>query len=45
MQNNRNEQICIRQCSEPEENVQAIYKAMNYKQIPFSKRKFVVPPA
>jgi DDE family transposase len=44
MQNNRNEQICIRQCSEPEANVQAIYKAMNYKQIPFSKRKFVVPP-
>ncbi len=44
MQNNRNELICIRQCSQPEQNVQSIYKAMNYKQIPFGKRKFVVPP-
>jgi hypothetical protein len=45
MQNDRHETICIRQCSEPIENVQAIYQALKYKPKPFTRKKFVVPPA
>src|ERR1035438_10546236 len=45
MQNDRNETICIRKCSEPIENVQAIYQALKYKPKPFTRKKFVVPPA
>lgn len=45
MTNNRYEQIIIRQCSEPSEKVTEIYTALRYRQVPFVKRKFVVPPA
>ena len=45
MQNNRNETVCIRKCSEPIEKVQQIYKALNYKPMPFTRKKSVVPPA
>lgn len=45
MQNNRNETIRIRKCSEPTEDVQAIYKALKYKSMPFTRKKSVVPPA
>ncbi len=44
MENIYKEQIVIRQCSEPEENVLAIYNALKYKHIPFKRRKSVVPP-
>lgn len=45
MKNDRYEQIIIRQCSEPIEQVQLIYKALNYKPAPFTRKKSVVPPA
>jgi transposase len=45
MTNNRYEQIIIRQCSQPTQKVTDIYTALGYKQVPFAKRKFVVPPA
>ena len=41
-QNNYDEVILIRRCSEPNEKVQAVYDKLNYKHWPFSKRKFVV---
>ncbi len=40
--NQEDETIFIRRCSEPNEKVQAIYKALNYKFYPFVKRKSVV---
>jgi transposase len=45
MKNDRYEQIVIRQCSDPTEDVQRIYKALGYKTVPFHRKKFVVPPA
>lgn len=44
MQNQYEQQIVIRQCSEPTEQVKAIYTALNYKPQPFTRKKFVVPP-
>ena len=41
-QNNYEEVILIRRCSEPNEKVQAIYDKLKYKYKPFTKRKFVV---
>jgi len=41
-QNNYEEVILIRRCSEPNAKVQAIYDKLNYKPHPFTKRKFVV---
>jgi len=41
-QNNYEEVILIRRCSEPNEKVQTIYNKLNYKSQPFTKRKFVV---
>jgi hypothetical protein len=41
-QNNYDEVITTRRCSDPNEKVQAIYSKLNYKSQPFSKRKFVV---
>ena len=35
--------ILVRQCSEPTEKVSAIYRSLNYKEKPFSRKKFVVP--
>lgn len=35
--------ICIRQCSEPTKQLTQIYKALNYKPRPFTRKKFVVP--
>ena len=45
MKNDRYEQIIIRQCSEPIEQARVIYKALNYKPAPFTRKKSVVPPA
>jgi hypothetical protein len=41
-QNNYDEVIIIRRCSDPNEKVQAIYSMLNYKSQLFTKRKFVV---
>lgn len=38
------QQIIIRQCSEPNEEVKTIYAALNYKEQPFTRKKSVVPP-
>ena len=44
MQNEYNQQIAVRQCSEPTQQVKEIYTALNYKNQPFTRKKFVVPP-
>jgi hypothetical protein len=41
-QNKDNEIIYVRRCTEPNEKVKQIYKALNYKNYPFTKRKSVV---
>ena len=43
MENEYNQQIIIRQCSEPSEQVNKIYSALKYKPQPFSRKKSVVP--
>ena len=43
MENDCNQQIRIRQCSEPEKQVKEIYEALKYKTKPFNKTKSVVP--
>ena len=44
MINQYQQKIIIRQCSEPNANVDKIYRALGYKFKPFKQRKFVVPP-
>ena len=41
-QNNHDQIIIIRRCSEPNENVKLIYNALKYKSTPFKKKKVVV---
>ena len=41
-QNNNDEIINIRRCTEPNEQVQRIYDILNYKPQPYKKKKFVV---
>jgi Transposase DDE domain len=43
MENAYDQQIIIRQCSEPSDQVNNIYSALNYKSKPFSRKKSVVP--
>jgi hypothetical protein len=43
MENDCLQQVLIRQCSEPSEQVNAIYQALRYKPKPFSRKKSVVP--
>lgn len=43
MENDCEQQISIRQCSEPTEQVKEIYDALKYKTKPFSRKKSVVP--
>ena len=43
MENAYDQQIIIRQCSEPTDQVNKIYTALNYKSKPFSRKKSVVP--
>ena len=45
VENIRDEVISIRQCTEPSENVKQIYDLLNYKYVPFVRKKSVVPPA
>lgn len=44
MKNEYEQEIVIRQCSEPNTEVSQIYRALKYKPKPFSRKKFVVPP-
>jgi len=43
MNNEYDQQIIIRQCSEPTEEVTKIYTALQYKSKPFTRKKSVVP--
>jgi Transposase DDE domain len=43
MENEYDQQIIIRQCSEPAQEVTKIYTALQYKSKPFTRRKSVVP--
>lgn len=43
MENAYDQQIIIRQCSEPKEQVNKIYTALKYKPQPFTRKKSVVP--
>lgn len=43
MDNEYDQQIIIRQCSEPTDAVTEIYTALKYKSKPFTRKKFVVP--
>jgi hypothetical protein len=43
MENSYGQQIIIRQCSEPTEQVKQIYQALKYKSQPFTRKKSVVP--
>lgn len=43
MDNDYEQQIVIRQCSEPTEQVSKIYTALKYKPKPFTRKKSVVP--
>jgi len=45
MENSYDQQIIIRQCSEPTEAVKQIYSALQYKMQPFTRKKSVVPLA
>ena len=45
MENAYDQQIIIRQCSEPTEQVNKIYMALKYKPQPFTRKKSVVPLA
>lgn len=42
-QNNKDQIIQVRKCSEPEPNVIKIYDALKYKYAPFTRKKSVVP--
>jgi hypothetical protein len=44
MHNEYEQQIVIRQCSEPIEEASKIYEALKYKPQPFTRKKSVVPP-
>ncbi len=43
MDNDCEQQIIIRQCSEPTAQAEAIYTALKYKTKPFARKKSVVP--
>ncbi len=45
MNNEYDQQIIIRQCSEPTNQVNEIYTALQYKPKPFARKKSVVPLA
>jgi len=45
VENIKQETISIRQCTEPNQSVKQIYEALNYKIVPFARKKSVVPPS
>jgi hypothetical protein len=44
IENDKEQTISIRKCSEPATNLRKIYDALKYKYAPFVRRKSVVPP-
>jgi len=44
MDNEYDQKIIIRQCSEPAEQVNKIYAALNFNPKPITRKKSVVPP-
>ena len=40
--NRKGTEVWIRKCSEPEQKIKELYKALNYKLCPFIRKKFVV---
>lgn len=45
MEDEYDQTIILKKCSEPIEDVTKIYEALKYKPQPFTRKKFVVPPA
>ena len=45
IENINNEIISVRQCTEPNQSVKRIYDLLNYKYLPFVRKKSVVPPS
>ncbi|MCD6113583.1 MAG: hypothetical protein J7J86_10015 [Bacteroidales bacterium] len=45
VKNIKEKTISVRQCSEPTQLVKQIYNLMNYKYVPFHRKKSVVLPA
>ncbi|MCD6113579.1 MAG: hypothetical protein J7J86_09995 [Bacteroidales bacterium] len=45
VENIKKETISVRQCTEPTQHVKQIYNLMNYKYVPFHRKKSVVLPA
>lgn len=45
IENIQDEIISVRQCTDPNEKVRAIYDLLKYKYAPFTRKKSVVPPA
>ena len=45
LDNIKGEKISVRQCTEPTQKAKAIYELMNYKTVPFYRKKSVVLPA
>ncbi|GHT64346.1 hypothetical protein AGMMS50239_21880 [Bacteroidia bacterium] len=43
VENDKNQIVRIRRCSEPKEKVMLIYQALSYRQAPFVRKKSVVP--
>jgi hypothetical protein len=43
IENDREQTLCIRRCSEPIPNVKIIYDSLGYTYAPFIRKKFVVP--
>jgi len=44
VENIKQETISVRQCTEPTQQVKQIYNLMNYKYVPFYRKKSVVLP-
>lgn len=45
MVNKNQETISIRKCTEPSKDVKRIYDTLKFKYVPFTRKKYVVPPA
>ena len=45
VENIQGHKVSIRQCTEPTQKVKLIYNLMNYKTVPFYRKKSVVIPA
>ncbi len=43
MLDSKQQRVCIRTCSRPTAGVQEIYQALNFKEVPWYRKKFVLP--